>query len=221
MTTQRTDADLRAAATEAADVASTATIEAVEEFLQGELVLSSGIVLELRDVPPLALRQANLGVPLINPPMVYISDKGREEENPNDPVYLASVDERESIVYQAGVNVALVMGTACKSVPEGFVGPDCNEWVEQLEAAELIVDVSTPARRYLNWLHLYALRNAEDLRRTTYNALVRAGLMEAEVAAAAASFLSAARRTADRGRDAEGPGEDGDLVPPDDPGAGP
>ena len=112
------------------------------------------------------------------------------------------------------------MGTSCKRVPDGWCRPEDSEWIDQLEVGDLEVDVSNTAVRYLNWLHLYALRNAEDLRRTTYNALVRAGLLEAEIAAAIASFLSSARREADRVADRPERSGDGDPVQAADPGDG-
>ena len=216
----KSDQEIRAQATEAADVAIATAREAVEEKLKGSITLSSGIVLTLRDVPPLAMRQASMAVPLPDPPTVHIESTDRDEANPNDPDYLDEVEDREIVVYQAGVNVALIMGTTCESVPDGYFGPDDIGWVDELTAADIPVDVSTEALRYLNWLHLYALRNAEDLKRVTYNALVRAGLLEAEIAAAIASFLSSARRSADNGGGPEGAGEDGDSVPPPDSGDG-
>ncbi len=207
-------------ATEAAAGAVETARAATEEYLKGEITLSCGIVLALRNVPPLALRQADLVVPVPEVPIVRIESHDRDEENPNDPEYIDEVMERDTRVYRAGVDIALVMGTSCSSVPDGWCCPEDNGWIEELAVGGVEVDVSTPAMRYLNWLHLYALRTPEDLSRTTYNALVRAGLLEAEIAQAIASFLSSARRATDRdGEDSERD-PDGDPVPSADSGDG-
>ena len=149
--------------------------------------------------------------------MVYIESHERDEENPNDPDYIAAIEERDTRVYRAGVDIALVMGTSCKDVPTGWYRPEDKGWLDELPVGELEVDVSNEAIRYLNWLHLYALRTPHDLSRTTYNALVRAGLMEAEIASAIASFLSSARRAADRDADDPERSRDGDPLPAADP----
>jgi hypothetical protein len=216
----KTDEEIRAEATAVAGIAIATAREAAAEYIAGVAELSSGIVLALRDVPPLAVRQANLAIPIPDPPSVYIEDRDRHEDNPSDPDYLAAVEDRDTIVYQAGVNVALVMGTSCESVPDGHFRPEEDGWIEELDAGGIPVDTSTEARRYLNWLHLYALRTSDDLRRVTYSALVRAGLLEAEIAAAVASFLSVARQRPDHGSGPPGPGDDGDSISTDDPGAG-
>ncbi|KKN69157.1 hypothetical protein LCGC14_0443330 [marine sediment metagenome] len=207
-------------ATEAASEAVESGREAAEEYLKGEIELSSGIILALRDVPPLALRQADLAVPVPVVPVVRIESRDRDEENPLDPDYVAEVAERDTRVYRAGVDIALVMGTSCERVPDGWCRPEDAGWIDQLEVGDLKVDVSNDAIRYLNWLHLYALRTPQDLSRTTYNALVRAGLLEAEIAQAIASFLSSARREADRVADDSERSLDGDPVSTADPGDG-
>src|SRR5688572_31752980 len=67
-----------------------------------EFELSNGIVLELRPIPPHLLSAVNGSFQLPDAPKIWIEEKGREEENPNDPNYLKEVsriaDEQENAV---------------------------------------------------------------------------------------------------------------------------
>jgi hypothetical protein len=197
---------------------------AADEILdEGEsrLTLSSGIVLELRPVPPFAIRQAGQAVPKPEMPTYWDEKLQAFEDNPNDPEYAEAVADYDRTVYESAVNLSLIMGTEVLEVPEGMVGPDANEWLEDLEAAGVVLDVRTASRRKLHWLNYYALRLPADITAVTARALQRAGLGEAEIALAISSFLSNAGWRADTGSDSDAESQDGDPVPQSDSGVRP
>ena len=160
--------------------------------------LSNGIVLKLKPVPPFLARQAVISLQRPKPPVVFLEDKGREEENPNDPEYQRAIQEYEARQIELGLNVMLLVGTAVETVPKGCYGPDDDEWLEDLAIVGIEVDVERPRARYLAWLRYYALQSASDIALVTQALATGVGLTEEEVQATADSFRSRAERRADR-----------------------
>lgn len=181
--------------------AALAALDAVSADAEATYTLSSGVVLRFRDVPPFALRRAVQGLgDAPAPPMAPGPRGGELEENPADPAYAEAVEAHQEAIYLAGLNVALSLGTVIDTLPEGFAGPDSDTWIEELEAAGIScasAGRSLPAR-YLEWLHLYAFRQPRDIAVVTARAMMRAGLLEAEIAETIATFLRIAERRADR-----------------------
>ena len=71
------------------NVAEEAAVETAREVRQqaddGLFRLSSGVVLKIKPVPPLLIRQAVAKIKRPKPPVIFLEDKGVEEENPDDP----------------------------------------------------------------------------------------------------------------------------------------
>ena len=154
------------------------------------VTLSNGVVLGVRPVPPLAIRQAVLNVPKPPVPVTFLEDKGREEENPNDPEYLEALAAYRDATGQAALNVLLLMGTKLESLPEGLCGPDGDEWLGDLEFLGLTIDKENPRARYLAWLQFYAIPSNADITRALEGPAKAAGVAEGDVAAAIESFRS-------------------------------
>jgi hypothetical protein len=173
--------------------------EVAEEPLQlDRITLSNGIVLKLKSVPPFLARQAVISLQRPKPPRVFLEDKGREEENPNDPVYLDELRLYEARSIEVGVNVMLLTGTEVQEIPNGCYGPEDDGWLENLEALDVVVEREKPRARYLAWLRYYALQSTLDITRVTAALGRRVGLSEEEVAASADSFRNRAARRADK-----------------------
>lgn len=151
-----------------------------------KVTLSSGVVLEVRPVSPFVVSAARMRLPLPAVPIVEIEGKGREEENPNDPAYVKALSEYEEKVLEATVDAIIAVGCKVMSVPEGFSGPDDEEWIERLAPF-----VSVPAdktSRYALWVRMWAIQTADDW--VTLNRVLRglAGTAEAAVAQATEAF---------------------------------
>lgn len=199
--------DATAAAGAAAGVA-----QLLEDAADDLLTLPSGIAIRFRSVPPFAMRQAALSIPEPVIPLIPIEGRERPEPNPMHPAYLQAVADRNDAVYLAGVKVCLIMGTEVVTVPEGMFDVASQGWIDELEAADVKVDVSTVPKRKLAWIELYALRTPADIARVSALAIARAGLTETEVAATLISFLSHEGRRANPGSADRVERADGDPV---------
>jgi hypothetical protein len=180
-----------------------------------ELRLSNDIVLSLKPVPPLLLQAINNEFNPPKPPKVYIEEKGREEENPNDPTYLAEI-ERLAAEQELAVNDMLLgVGTAIKSIPEGYYPPESNEWVKQVEFAsgiagkELKIPTDDSIKRYLCWLRFYALETGSDIVFAQSLPMQLAGIREGEVEEVLDSFRGLPERRPDTNPPLEGRSGDG------------
>lgn len=176
-----------------------------------EFTLSNGIVLTIKSVPPILVQAILKEFEPPPPPKVYMEEKGRDEENPNDPNYLrelAALEERQSTAIN---NLYLGVGTTFKSVPEGYFSPEEDGWIEKVEfAANLTgshvnIDKQPGVKRYLCWLNYYAMETATDMLLCQGLPLQLAGIREGEVEEVVESF----RGVQERGADTDGGSETG------------
>lgn len=188
-----------------------------------QITLESGVVLRLKPVSPMMLRSAAKHLERPRPPVVNIPEKGRDEENPNDPDYIRAVAQWSIDVAEAGLSVALMLGTEVESVPEGMAGHEDDAWIEAIEGVDAIVGGTTTIHRegrgrYLDWLRLYAIGSETDFFRLSRVLTSGVALSEEEVNAAAASFRGLASWSPVTGAIAPQPAAVGDNDRDPDPG---
>ncbi len=96
-----------------------------------EVTLSTGVRVRLQAVSALLIE--DLKAALLEPkvPVVYIEDKGREEENPNDPAYLAALNK-----YNADRGAAVLDATVLFGVELLDGLPEDESWLKKLKALE-------------------------------------------------------------------------------------
>lgn len=176
-----------------------ARIAAAAGPISQEIKLVTGVVLGLRPVPPLAIRQAVLSVPTPKMPMVMIPDREDPEPNPNDPDYLLALDKQFNDQFLVTAEAMMLLGTYLKSVPEGAFLPEDDGWIEPLEALGIQVDVENKHKRYLSWLRYHAIATQNDQYRVLNAVTMMSGVTEVEVQRAAAAF----RRDEERGADTD------------------
>lgn len=185
-----------------------AAAEAADAYTAGEridsLTLSNGIVLALKLVAPLLISDAARRLPKPPVPMVYSEEKGREEENPTHPDYLADLVMWRGARDEAGLSVALIMGSSVASVPAGIHPPDSDEWIDEIEASYAAIDMEPPkidrdrpSSRYLSWLRLYALPTEEDIVRISKILTSSVAVSEEDVREAVDAFRSRVGQRAD------------------------
>lgn len=160
------------------------------------ITLESGVVLRLKPVSPITLRDA--AAHLVRPavPVVEIPDTGgRTEPNPNDPEYIEALNKWTADVSEAGFTVALILGTEVESLPDGMPSWESDDWIEGLRAAREIVPGAPPLNvrttgkgRYLDWLRMYAISTNTDAFRLSRLLTTGVTLTEEEVQSAADSF---------------------------------
>ena len=99
------------------------------------ITLSTGAEVEILKAPTMVLqeiqKQAQSGKPKV--PKVWIEDKGREEENPNDPDYLDAMKDWLGQAGLKGIEVSLIFGTKIKSLPGNIPVLESNEWQDDLK----------------------------------------------------------------------------------------
>lgn len=201
---------LRAAAEYAADSSF--------EIRKTTLTLSNGIVLRIKPVPQMLLRDATLKIATPKVPMWHNDQRDEDEPNPNDPSYLEAMQEYNTAVMLTAGNAALVLGTECLTVPVGYSRPEDEEWLEYARYANAEPDVSSKPARYVAWLHYHALNTETDQAAAIMAPLLAASLTDEEVDRVVSAFRSRAERRPDSAGGASEPDQHGDHVP--DAGAG-
>lgn len=165
--------------------------------------LSNGIVLKIKSVPPFLVQAVQNEFKPPTPPKVYIDEKGRDEENPNDPEYLRLLVDLDRQQELAINDLFLAWGTEVLSVPEGYFKPEEDDWMSLVEFAqnitgkEIHIDRNDKVKRYLNWLRFYALETGGDIALATSLPMQLAGIREGEVEEVMESFRSLPERRTD------------------------
>lgn len=189
MTNQAVVDDSTAAVTEkAAEIA--ADVEASttgEERRRDRVILSNGVILKLKPVPPLALREVVVRFKRPTIPEVWNADKERMEENPIHPDYLAGLQRYQADVIMAANDIYLMLGTEVESVPDDVPGVDSGEWVSIREVLGLEVEFKNRFHRYLAWLKMTIVKDA-DITLLIQSVLQLNGTTEIEVQEAATAF---------------------------------
>lgn len=121
---------------------------------------SDGLRFQLYKVNPHLIVEA--GRQLREPPIpvVFIEDKGRSEENPNDPDYQTALQEFQLERGLLVVNTHLAFGTKLLNpgeLPDGKYPLDDPTWAEDLQETLGILVPAKGKARYLRWLKFHLL----------------------------------------------------------------
>lgn len=130
-----------------------------------EFVSSSGLKFKLKKVSAMLISEAGRKVVRPHVPVVYIEDKQREEENPNDPDYIAAQREADWQTTILTINVTIAFGTVVieETIPKDIEHWDDTSWSDTM--AELL-DLEIPKggrARYAAWIKFYALPDHQEL----------------------------------------------------------
>jgi hypothetical protein len=156
-----------------------------------------GVVLKLSPVSDMiSYRLASQRTPP-KPPTVFIEAKDREEENPNDPDYLAELRRYNQDMGMLGVDVALALGVEIVRIPEGLARPDDEEWREALAFIGLESAAQGKAR-IIDWLKYYGTSSFAELDKIAGAIGKLSGVVdEVEVAAIEDTFRDNSERNTD------------------------
>ena len=186
-----------------------------------EITLSTGVILNLWKGSTLALDQATEALkksdPTPEPPMVFSEDKGRDESNPNDPVYVKAMQNWNGRLSIRFFTVLLATASSVKFVPEGMTTHDSEAFIEVLEMSG-IEPRRTNVGLYVQWVSLFAGLDDQELLGT--HLLQLAGVSEASIAEAEATFRGDEERDADQDAPDNVNGADRDRVPAETTGPG-
>jgi hypothetical protein len=162
------------------------------------LTLSNGIKVRCKPFPRMLLRNAISQYQDPEVPVIKFED-GSEEENPNDPDYLAAFEKVHEERLEAAARVTLGYGIAIDEddLPDGMVGPMDDSWMTDMKKLGVDPgDCSTDFLRRYQWLNLYAIPNEEERTLVFLVAQQATGLVEAEVIRAMRYFQDLGARRA-------------------------
>lgn len=150
------------------------------------ITLSTGVVLRAKRVAPGIFSDLVARFPMPRPPVVYIPDKAREEENPDDPDYLSRLREAQAQLAKAMSDAVILLGTLMESIPDDFPREDDTQWLEEMRV--LGYDLRSTAARYLAWVKFKAAETTEDFNAIWEGVGRLSGTSERDVKQAVKSF---------------------------------
>lgn len=156
------------------------------------VTLSTGVVLRVKAVPQSLFGDIVARYPEPEPPVVFIPDKGREEENLDDPQFMKRVQANNAAIAKAMSDAVLLLGTEIVSLPKDFPTVESAEWQEEIRL--LGYDLKSARARYLAWVKFKAGPELADYQ-AVWKAVGRlTGVTEQDTQAAVRRFPRGARR---------------------------
>lgn len=179
------------------------TVKALKETETGpgEVTLSTGVRVRLRPVPVWLVQETQNHVQDPDVPTWHNPDKDRDEPNPNDPAYLATLKEAQVKRAEAGTDILVLYGI---ELIDG-VPPDAD-WIPRLRFACKCMgydvlkdyDLTDPIERAFVYSKYVAMGNDDWIKLGQI-----AGLNGEDVNRAVASFRGDAGRRSDNGSAAQ------------------
>jgi len=175
-------------------------VKAVEEIENGErdrdiVTLSTGVQLRVKPMPKHFVFQVTERYKKPKVP-VYMTDKGREEENPSDPDYIEAMQMHLAEISNASTDVAILRGTEVVHIPDDVMGPDSEDFKMELEVLKFGM-VDNARARYLAWVKAIAAPADADIENLFEEIGRLTGVTEADVAEAADRFQRLEGRESD------------------------
>lgn len=133
-----------------------------------------GMIFQLSAVSRYLIMDINDSLPLPKPPIVMIEEKGRSEENPNDPDYIVALRQTNFKKGMAVSNAYLALGTKLVTLPDDIEPCDSSDWSDILTDLGIKIPIKGRAR-YVAWLRYYAVPGDD------FEALITATMREGSV----------------------------------------
>ena len=162
--------------------------EPVQEPEDDIIRLSTGVVLTPKKVSPFLFQEVSNKFKYPPVPKVFDENKDREIENPMHPAYLAACEEVDLNRSMAMIDGTIALGTTLVSIPEGFPTPDDEDWLDDLEGIEIVIDRNNKRLRYRTWIKYIAAPSVSDVQQILTKVLRTIGVKEDAVAEAIANF---------------------------------
>lgn len=169
----------------------------ISENGRPQILLSSGVILNLTSVPKTFIYEATRAFKRPKIPTYLNEEKGREEENPGDPDYLEALEMYAADVANAATDVALLRGTSIQEIPDDVMEPDSEEWIQEMEVLGLPMR-DNPRARYMTWIKAIAAPLDKDINGLLEEVGRLTGVSESDVADAVDRFRRNTARSKDR-----------------------
>ena len=168
----------------------------ISENGRPQILLSSGVILNLTSVPKTFIYEATRAFKRPKVPVYLNEAKGREEENPGDPDYLEALEMYAADAANAATDVALLRGTSIQEIPDDVIGPDSEEWIQEMEVLGLPMR-DNPRARYMTWIKAIAAPLDNDINDLLEEVGRLTGVSESDVADAVERFRRITKRSED------------------------
>ena len=163
-----------------------------------EILLEIGATLKITKPSSMLLATVMSDVEDENPipviPKVYMEDKDRDEENPNDPAYKAKMAIWNANAVVRMFKALCVSSLSILDLGEAF-DPHGEDFADYLEALDMEI-AKGKTTRFLQWLNTYALVQSESEQLNTWM-MTLAGVTEEDVAEATDFLQGDSARKAD------------------------
>lgn len=124
----------------------------------------NGTLIRLRRVSSMIIMDAQQNFTLPKPPKIFMEEKGREVENPNDPNYIDALHRAEKELNDLAINVQIILGTKVEKLADGLYDEKSDEWVDELKAVVPQLEIPTEGKkRYLAWMKYHVLSDGDLL----------------------------------------------------------
>lgn len=164
--------------------------------LNGTLKLSTGVILRIHGFARSIMWEIQSGFDVPRPPVVFLKEKGREEENPEHPAYLAAMEKYTLDVAKALTDTAFILGTEIESVPDELQRPEDLAWQKLLRKHKVKIG-DEPDDVYLAWLRHVAAPDEKDIIAIREAVSQHIGVAESDVQSVVSWFRREAGRSAD------------------------
>ena len=124
-------------------------------------------------------------------PQVWIEDANRNEDNPNDPDYIAAKIAWGERIGFISIDVVLATAVTILTTPEGLMDQNSEEFFAMLKMAG-IPKPETDIEKKVEWIKTVAINSDEDLTLLQSKTYEIVGATEEQVAEATATFLGQA-----------------------------
>ena len=131
--------------------------------VDNELKFSTGVVLRIKPVTPLVVMDISKRHKKPSIPLFMNEDKGRSEENPFDPTYLADMEDYNFKVTSTIIDAFIAMGTEIVSIPKEIEKVESDDWIDTLSAIGIEGNFENKKVRYILWVKYIALPTEDDI----------------------------------------------------------
>jgi len=129
----------------------------------GLIHLSTGVVLSPRKISPFIFQEVANKFKEPEVPVVWVENKQRNEPNPMHPEYLKAKEMVEVNRSMATIDATIALGTKLELCPQDVPAPESEDWLDDLEAAGIVIDRKNVRLRYRTWVKYMAAPTVDDV----------------------------------------------------------
>jgi len=152
------------------------------------VALSTGVTLRVKSVSNILFMEFQKKHPQPKIPMWHNEENGRDEPNPNNPDYLEAMQLWQSSTGLGMIDLMIIMGTSLESVAGEAPKFECDDWIDDLAFAGIMVDGSNRRARWLAYVKYIAAPEDADMQKLMNGVSGQSGVAEADVQTAAIQF---------------------------------